>query len=153
MVCLHCGVIARVAGPDTGTFICPISGTEQAFHRLRHKPHTAVDFTSVSKCYEQEMLFIELPHDPYKPMDPRDCSRAAVLAYGYDSSSGDDNGEQYLCNPSLWDEDDDHLHYLGTQWDVAPMQYVPLSKRNPAPSTGNIKHGPAHATAIQHTQQ
>jgi hypothetical protein len=149
VVCLHCGVIARLEGADAGMFTCPVSGTTQAFQRLIHMPCLATGRRTVDECYGQEMMFLSLPHDAYTAHYPRDCSRAAVLACGYASSSGDDDGEQHLYNPSLWDKDD---NYLGTEWDEAPLQYVPPSMRNPIPGR-SIKRDMVHASAIEQVHQ
>lgn len=82
IVCLHCGVVQHQPdGPDEGNWECPISYTQQHFKRL--KPHMTVLCTSmgdISAALGQTIKFLALAH--FDMSEPRNCSRAAVLALG-----------------------------------------------------------------------
>lgn len=74
------------------------------------------------------MRFLLLPVGTLHSGGTRDVSRSAVLADGYASSSGDDDGMEHLQDDSLWDDND---KWLGSKWDKAPYKYVPPALRNP----------------------
>jgi hypothetical protein len=139
--CLHCGVWQTLPGDDVeGMFICPVSRTQQTYHRVQQKLLQTTHSKTIDKCYGRVMHFLSLPtSDVHGTGDPRDVSRSAVLAYGYDSSSGDDNGVEHLRDDSLWDEDG---NWLGTMWDEAPYKYVPPELRDPPPGRVIIDDSP-----------
>mmetsp|Transcript_20930 Transcript_20930/g.53201 ORF Transcript_20930/g.53201 Transcript_20930/m.53201 type:complete len:341 (+) Transcript_20930:18-1040(+) len=123
LICLHCGLFwHHPDGPDEGEWVCKVSGTRERWKRLRKNvgPTTAMSYKPISQALGCPALFIMLPKEG-RARTPRDCSRAAVLALGYDSDSGSDNGQEYLYDDSLRD---DQGAFIGTDKDVPPLCYL-----------------------------
>lgn len=145
VVCLHCGVCVTLPGADIkGTFTCPVSGNQHAYHRVQQGFLVAQRFKIIDQCCGRVMHFLELPtSSKHGCGHTRDISRSAVLANGYDSSSGDDDGMEHIRDDSLWDDDG---NWLGSDWDKSPFKYVPMELRNPP--RGRIIMDDSNSTGI-----